>query len=424
MEREEFLTPEQRGAMKEGEVGTKLDIDFEALLEERDALRKKEILDFRTMIDMNKGECMGGLGEKYFKQGWTKVVERITKETKAFDELKETGIIYNLAQGIENGKYESLLTFIDKGDEKDIERAQKAVEEKIRQGNLEGSVKNNITLNSDSKPALETALAKTIEEMIKQGELRKVDSDSKIAFVAKLAEEKIRQENSGGFTIKEANSIFIKDQPPFKKEMWLSISNYGNFQGKNVEAIGVLDHELTHNLQSAKAKKVKSMFSSASIISGLFHPFKKSIREAEEKKQKQSYRALREIQAYKSDETAGFTEWTPSRLVKHLEEGYGFKDIDVLISGIVEIERLKALDLDDKEIGKLVGSANWDEKTATFPLFEKKIEELAKEKELDIEDVDNFVLARRLQREIEFEKARIIAQEELKKLAQETGHLT
>ncbi|MFA5050531.1 MAG: hypothetical protein WC499_00225 [Patescibacteria group bacterium] len=373
MERGEFLTPEQRGAMKKGETESKLDINFNALIKEREKLRKKKILDSLDLTFMlcpeekeDKDLALDEtLSDKEVEQGWPKVVERITKETKAFDELKETGIIYNLSQGIENGKYGVSLKF-GKEDE---------------------------------------------------GKNGKAHSSSPtIGWIKKRLGHPI---------------VFVKNSAPPKREMWESIATYGSFMNgeydyPNVKAVSTLDHELTHNLQwsnsgyeSHHASQLSPItpFEAISLYTVLpnllliLHSLVKYRRE------KPRF-ALEEIQAYKSDEMAGFKKWPSSRLIEHLEERYGFKDIDVLISGITEVERLKALGINDEEIGKLVKSANWDKETATFPSFESKIEELAKEKKLDIEDVDNLVLARRLQGEIEFEKARIIAQEELKKIAE------
>lgn len=373
MERGEFLTPEQRGAMKKGETESKLDIDFNALIKEREKLRKKEIfdsLDLTFMLCPEEKEDKNlaldeTLSDKEVEQGWPKVVERITKETRAFDELKETGIIYNLSQGIENGKYGVSLKFGKKDEGKN------------------GKVHSSSTT---------------------------------IGWIRKRLGHPI---------------VFVKNPPPPKREMWESIATYGSFMSSeegypNVKAIGTLDHELTHNLQWSKSGYESHHASQLSPITPfeaislytvlpnlliILHSLVKHRRE-------KPRLALEEIQTFKSGEAAGFGKWPFSELVDHLKERYDFEDIDVLISGITEIERLKALGINDEEIGKLVKSANWDKETATFPSLEKEIEELAKEKELDIEDVDNLVLAHRLQGEIEFEKARIIAQEELKKIAE------
>lgn len=359
-EGKEFLTPEQRKAMKEGEIESNLDIDFGALLEERRTLREKKPLRYLHIMELLEFER--GLTEEEVNHGWEGVVKRITEETGAFNELKETGILYNLTGGIENGKYRIALEFV----EEESERM-----EKLR----------------------------------------------KIGFFT-LPRNRAYYDD-------ETSTIFIKGKPPSKRIMWKDIASFARFLS-SPESVGIesAEHELIHVLQWTKERRrrffIQELIKRRIYIAGVRPGLIYSKRLDRERKH---VRALGDVQAYSAEAAAGFKEWPPSKLIEHLKEGYGFHEIDVLISGIIEIERLRALGLDNEEIGKLVGIAKWDKKTATFPLLEKEIEKLAKEKGLDIEDVDNLVLAKRIQREIEFEKARIIAQEELRKVAQEKGLL-
>ncbi len=355
-EGKEFLTPEQRKAMKEGETESKLNIDFEALLEERKKLQETKLLGSLEILRLIYSEK-----DEEIKKYWARVVERVSKETKAFDELKETRIIYNLIQGIENGKYGALLKFV----EEDSEEAK---------------------------------------ELIKKG----VVSPSSVASCYVFLKR-----------------IYIISKLPSPREMLYDIANFGKFITS--KEISILDHELTHLLQWPKERKMRFFIQTAiveclrSLGAEIIPGLNSIIKHIE--KQESRLKALEEIQAYKASEATGFEDWSASELFEHLRKYYDFKEADVLISGIIEIERLRALGLDDKAIAKLVSIAKWDERTATFPLLEKEIEQRAKEKGLDIEDVDNLVIARRIKREIEFEKARIIAQEELKKLAEEKGLL-
>lgn len=354
MGKEKFI-PKQKEAIGEGGIKSKLDIDFEELLAERNKLKERKVLGD---LQINELLMLGGpeqLSDEGVKQGWTRVVERVTQETKALDSLRETGVIYGLVSGLENGKYQVPVRFVEEGGKEEM-----------------GKLKEQ-PFSDESNLAVVTG---------EQGKRR----------------------------------IYIKGSAPNKRKMWFDTASLGRLPGE----VGSLQHELVHVLQwpEEKIKRLNKRLSTQLLISDLlfgigFISGLYKIHEEEER-----CRVLEEIHSFKAGDIVDrLKERSTLELVEHLQGAYNFHEIDIMVTGITEIERLRALGLDDKEVGKLIGLAKWDKKTVTFPLLEKEIERIAGEKGLSIDDVDNLVLARRMQREIEREKARIIAQEELVNLA-------
>ncbi|MEK6616852.1 MAG: hypothetical protein AABZ32_12240 [Bacteroidota bacterium] len=104
---------------------------------------------------------------------------------------------------------------------------------------------------------------------------------------------------------------------------------------------------------------------------------------------------------------------------KSIKEYPGVKnaDTDKILEAILNVKRLYALGLSDEEIAKLVAESEWDEENVVYDQMTAKVQSVAGEKGLEMEDVDNLVLEQDLKAAIYTEKVKMIAQEEIQKAA-------
>lgn len=97
--------------------------------------------------------------------------------------------------------------------------------------------------------------------------------------------------------------------------------------------------------------------------------------------------------------------------------GYGDRieekgDWDRLAMAYQQIKQLHALGISEEEITKLVVNAKWDDESTSYTEFDEKINEEAKRRGLEMEDVDNLVLAEDLKTQIKMLEVSLIAMEE------------
>jgi len=195
-----------------------------------------------------------------------------------------------------------------------------------------------------------------------------------------------------------SGEIELYRKAPDFLELWLTLIA----EGPGAGILSALDHELIHALQKSE---------NFGALIGL-------LRMAGEN------RAINETHAYKSSTAISSKRWLTSELIKHLQQYYKVKNIDQLISAADLIDKLKALGLRDREIGQLVAEAFWIEKNATWDTLDKKLAELSSQYNLEVEDVENLVLADRMERKIQSLKAQIIALEEMIKTIDSLIELT
>ena len=181
--------------------------------------------------------------------------------------------------------------------------------------------------------------------------------------------------------------IEFYQKPPDFLDIWLTLIEKGPAAGMLL----CLDHELIHALQ-----EVETIGLAMAVL-----------------KMPGENRALGEMHAYKSSNAICLRRPLTSKLIKHIQEGYKVKNLDQLISAADSIDKLKALGLNDREIGQLVAKAFWIEKNATWYPLDAKAAELSSQYNLENEDVENLVLADRMERKIQSLKAQIIALEEM-----------
>ena len=209
-----------------------------------------------------------------------------------------------------------------------------------------------------------------------------------------LKDQKILDKKTTKATfVSQIPAIFIKDSAPDEELMWRSLVCLGA-----INHLSSIYHEWLHYLQwrwYRKEADVKSFHDQQ----GIFH-------------------ALDEVQAYQNEAIMGLNQWSKLDLIRHIQKHCpDITNTDLLSEAMLQMERLRALGQGEKEIALLISEAQWDEKSATIPVFRNKINRLLGQKKMTLVDLDRQVMTDKIKREIEFEKARIIAQEELINLA-------
>ena len=109
-------------------------------------------------------------------------------------------------------------------------------------------------------------------------------------------------------------------------------------------------------------------------------------------------------------------------IIEKLTSAYGFKGkgaLDRMITAAQAVDRFRVLGFSDKEIAEAFGSAIYDAKSASYPSVQKKIEELAAEKGLSMEELDTEADIMRVKKDLYMYQVAKIAQEEFSRLAEE-----
>ena len=207
------------------------------------------------------------------------------------------------------------------------------------------------------------------------------------------AQKVLDKETTKATFISQIPAIFIKGSVPDQKLMWHSLARLGV-----IKYLSPIYHEWLHYLQWRWYRKEADIKSSHDQ-QGVFH-------------------ALDEVQAYQNEAIMGLDQWSKIDLIRHIQKHCpDITNTDLLSEAMLQMERLRALGQGEKEIALLISEAQWDEKSATIPVFRNKINRLLGQKKMTLVDLDRQVMTDKIKREIEFEKARIIAQEELINLA-------
>jgi hypothetical protein len=125
---------------------------------------------------------------------------------------------------------------------------------------------------------------------------------------------------------------------------------------------------------------------------------------------------LEEVHAFSAgSEISNRSSSRYSDMVKNLEE-YGWKSeriIDQIVSATRSIRHLRALGFSHRAIGQTVGASHWDEQTKSFDEVERLIEEEAKKRNLDRIQLDTLADADLIKRDILLLKLAKIARQEL-----------
>jgi len=270
--------------------------------------------------------------------------------------------------------------------------------------------------------------------------------------------------NLGSYNL-QTEKIKIKNQVPDQAELW-SYLTYGFMP----EVVRTIDHELTHFWYHQEKKKPKSFLEKLTKRIEIFkdiikektfwgvaeltkHAFKlaeklpssmsgevaiwlgsqnidinrNSIKFYEKKMRKlrddgMDDGMIDEVLAQKADEVHNKEKYKTTSIIKTLVECYGYNkptDIDKIILASKAIDSFRALGFSDREIVKEFSGVSYDSESVSFPLIEKKLQDLLEEKGISENDLDYQVDLMRIEKEIHMLEAADIAQEELKNFAKE-----
>lgn len=191
--------------------------------------------------------------------------------------------------------------------------------------------------------------------------------------------------NRDGLYRPALNNISIKGNVPETRQILESLVNFGMLPHN----IDVLVHEWTHKNQFPK-----------SLTKRLFHTLKPFNTE------------LLESQAFKS----GPLELSTIDLIERLNEN-GYKiNMDKAIYASRAVDQLRALGYAPADISSIIQDAgSWNKDRAEYPKIQEIIESKAKESGADNFDLENLVLAYKINREIGRYRLAVIALEELRR---------
>lgn len=132
---------------------------------------------------------------------------------------------------------------------------------------------------------------------------------------------------------------------------------------------------------------------------------------------------LDEVQAFLGESDIGKgEEYSYAHMVGRLE-GYGFKGheaVDQVIAAVRGIRQLRAIGMGHREIGAIVGSSRWNEKTSTFDDLDRAVEQAADNRGIDSVQLDGLVDAYNIGRDILLLQLQKIAREELARLGEKS----
>lgn len=138
--------------------------------------------------------------------------------------------------------------------------------------------------------------------------------------------------------------------------------------------------------------------------------------------QRSSPTELTETQAFRGDGKAVHL-LSRIELVRSIQEAKGRDgkflypgvETDKLMYAVASIDQLNALGFTPKEVGALIMHCGaWDKRKAVYPEIQKIIDKKRNELKLSENDLENLVLADKIEHDIQRLRAMRIAQEELK----------
>lgn len=263
---------------------------------------------------------------------------------------------------------------------------------------------------------------------------------------------------SVGLQIEEGGGLLLADKAPNIKEIWEWLVN-AEIEPK----IDTLDHEIIHyyNEKSKKGfnlahlkrmlnsfgyhvksdffwrtvemadfinKKIVRTFSESRFVDLSKKIFEKKIKLTKKDKEiAQQYSRIErqatlfnEVMAYKANQVYNSQDQGSSSIINKLaKDTYGFKksgDIDKIIIASQAVDRMRVLGLSDKKMAGILAQTEYNEDEMNLPLVDKKINELLKKQDIDLEEVDYRVDLMRVKSRVNMLSAAKIAQEELTKL--------
>lgn len=325
-----------------------LEIDFDELIRAEHQLEEQCEGLFLDRGDRDRHfESFRQISEEEIIPVFKEMLQRIQRETKAFHEWEDTGIVLRLLQALEDGNLGEEVRVIDRFSFRDI------------------------------MPYL----------VIKMR-----------GAAGAAAPGKVR---------------IGKNYEPTAKRVWQAFAFY---DGRSPH-LDTLDHELIHTFQfKSRRDKILRNFtlgtlldlSPACLVGGLEKvlSFPGVL----------LFRDKTLLLESHADRAAANISSSLRHFLEDLQVGYGKMNLDKLIGVTVAIDRLRACGLNDKELADLVANTRWDGNKKEWTSLELAVQNQCDALGLELEDLDNLVMADKYERRIESLKAQIIAIEELKKL--------
>ena len=378
----------------------------------------------------------------------------ITNEGENDDEKNEADLLVEwrdalkekVTEYINSGRFFSDSKVMERCDESDIlprfqEMIERVFDETPALKELDDTIGKDNILRSFADAEFPTSVLFGSEDELKQEEARLRGGKTQGAIL--------------GDYNNETEQIRIKDEIPNPKNVWSELS-----WAEMPTAMKTLDHELVHHWYNKKRKQEladdiviqtlrvfesmaqEKLYTSALSLARYAYSLAKKLPPGliswEMRKLILNYNAKLRTQLQelylKSHEKRLFSEVvaqkagrihdksanTTTSLLDTLISTYGYRDsrdIDRIIVASQSIDRLRALRLSDREIAEIFAGAEYDSKTISIPVVEKRIEELAAQNGMTAEDLDMEVDLGRVRREGNMYQAARIAQEELAKFA-------
>ncbi|MFH1188193.1 MAG: hypothetical protein V1688_05060 [bacterium] len=347
--------------------------EADVLVAERENLQK-EVNRYFVPLDkaIERSNLISKMPREEVKPHYDKMLNRIFNETPALEEIEDTIGKDNLIRGIAQGEFPTEIEF-NKGEE--LNSGQED-DKKLEYDGIYNPKTNKIKIGEEAPTEAEIwreLVLGWLPDVVKalDHEIIHYRYKNNISLLTKIKKKlndfnyHITEKLYWGVFSMDAKDNFLKRISLFKEKM---LEYYGNL--------------LDEYLVELKSRKIKT-----------------------------------ETLAQKGDRVFKKEDYKTTSVIKDLVESYGYnkpEHIDQIIITSQAIDRLRALGMPDSDMAQELANAKYDSKSVSFPKIDKKIEQIAKKKGLEIEDVDTEVDLMRVKGEINMLKAAKIAQEELK----------
>lgn len=192
----------------------------------------------------------------------------------------------------------------------------------------------------------------------------------------------------------------------------ISLVNDGTFPRES----GMVQHEQIHNIQVSQERM--DMRERFPYIPATLLKFWTDLRRSVHIKGNSSKDEIYEAHAFRGSDLYTYTDKDDTELINNMaNSGNYMVETDKLIAAFHRTEQLLALGFSHKEIARLmIHNGDYSEDEADFPGLKTAVLKKGTNLNLQEDDIENLVLAKRLETEIQKLKATLIAREELKKV--------
>lgn len=213
------------------------------------------------------------------------------------------------------------------------------------------------------------------------------------------------QTKGGGRGEIDKKNIRFTEKAPTKKDVLVALASSGQLPW----GFEAFHHELVHSLQYPESATMSFVYD---MYWGKNH--------SGELSEAHAYREAEKISGRKTSEEVFDHIWggnSPTGVTDVYQKVYPGFNAHKLFYAIGAVDKLNALGLSPQEIGHLImWRGKWDKKQHAYPKIEKLIARKRELLGLNEGDLDNLVLANKLEQQIDSLRAQVITQEELSKV--------